>query len=161
MAWTTPTNVATGDVLTASRYNNEVVGNGLVLAPFAAAWTSWTPTLTQPAAIAKTVTYANYVQVGKLVIANFNLSVTGTGTAANGVSFGLPTACTTTLLIVGSCQIFDTSASTSYAGNCVALTTTAVSFVGDWAGANVFGVAPSIALGAGDAIKGTLMYEAA
>jgi hypothetical protein len=27
MAWTTPTNVATGDVLTATRYNNEVVGN--------------------------------------------------------------------------------------------------------------------------------------
>ena len=27
MAWTAPTNVATGDVLTASRYNNEVVGN--------------------------------------------------------------------------------------------------------------------------------------
>jgi len=31
MAWTTPTNVATGDVLTASRYNNEVVGNSLAL----------------------------------------------------------------------------------------------------------------------------------
>ena len=27
MAWTAPTNVATGDVLTATRYNNEVVGN--------------------------------------------------------------------------------------------------------------------------------------
>lgn len=27
MAWTTPVNVATGDVLTATRYNEEVVGN--------------------------------------------------------------------------------------------------------------------------------------
>ena len=32
MAWTAPTNVATGDVLTATRYNNEVVGNGTFLA---------------------------------------------------------------------------------------------------------------------------------
>ena len=31
MAWTTPTNVATGDVLTASRYNAEVVANTLAL----------------------------------------------------------------------------------------------------------------------------------
>lgn len=33
MAWTTPTNVATGDVLTASRYNNEVVANALAGGP--------------------------------------------------------------------------------------------------------------------------------
>ena len=33
MAWTTPTNVATGDVLTASRYNNEVVGNAYAGGP--------------------------------------------------------------------------------------------------------------------------------
>lgn len=31
MAWTAPTNVATGDVLTATRYNNEVVANTLDL----------------------------------------------------------------------------------------------------------------------------------
>ena len=33
MAWTAPTNVATGDVLTASRYNNEVVGNAYAGGP--------------------------------------------------------------------------------------------------------------------------------
>ena len=33
MAWTAPTNVATGDVLTATRYNNEVVGNALAGGP--------------------------------------------------------------------------------------------------------------------------------
>ena len=31
MAFTTPTNVATGDVLTATRYNNEVVDNAVAL----------------------------------------------------------------------------------------------------------------------------------
>jgi hypothetical protein len=33
MAWTAPTNVATGDVLTATKYNNEVVGNALAGGP--------------------------------------------------------------------------------------------------------------------------------
>ena len=33
MAWTAPTNVATGDVLSATRYNNEVVGNALAGGP--------------------------------------------------------------------------------------------------------------------------------
>ena len=33
MAWTAPTSVATGDVLTATRYNNEVVGNALAGGP--------------------------------------------------------------------------------------------------------------------------------
>ena len=161
MAWTAPSTWVAGAVLEAAELNEQVRDNMDVLAPFSAAWASWTPTLTQPGAIAKTVNYAKYMQVGKLVIANFYVSVTGTGTLANAVSLGVPTTAASTLVVVGTCQIFDASASTSYAGNCLALSTTTVAFVGDWAGANVYGTQPSIALGAGDLIKGTLMYEAA
>lgn len=42
MAFVTPTDVATGDVLTATRYNQDVVGNWEV---FANAYTAFTPTI--------------------------------------------------------------------------------------------------------------------
>lgn len=43
MAFTAPTSVATGDVLTATRYNADVVNNMLAIG---GAWTSFTPTWT-------------------------------------------------------------------------------------------------------------------
>jgi hypothetical protein len=44
---------------------------------------NWTPTLDQGATlnIAKTVANARYVKLGKLVICQFQLNITGTGTA--------------------------------------------------------------------------------
>ena len=161
MAWTAPSTWVAGAILTAAQLNEQLRDNMSVLAPFAAAWTSWTPTLTQSGAVTKTVTSATYVQVGKLVIAQFNLSVTGAGTAGVGVLMGLPVTALGFLKSVGTCAIFDTSASTTYGGTCTSLSTTTVGFVGDWSGANTWGSQPSLALANGDVIRGTLMFEAA
>jgi len=48
MAWTTPTNVATGDVLTATRYNNEVVGNTYAGGPIYATTVARDAAITAP-----------------------------------------------------------------------------------------------------------------
>jgi hypothetical protein len=48
MAWTDPTNVATGDVLTATRYNNEVVANTLAGGPIYATEAERDAAITSP-----------------------------------------------------------------------------------------------------------------
>jgi hypothetical protein len=164
MAWTNLGTVAPGDVLRANSGTaayNGVIGNFGELAPFFSAWTSWTPTLTQPGAITKTVSGAHYVQIGKLVVANFYLTVTGTGTGTNAVTVGLPVACARTALIIGSGTIFDANVTTSYSGQWFNTATTSCIFVGDWSGQNAWGVTPNLALAANDLIRGTVIYEAA
>jgi hypothetical protein len=161
MAWITPTDVAAGDPLTENLWNQDVVANAAALAPFFSAWTSWTPTLTQPGAITKTVSEAYYVQIGKLVIANFYLTVTGTGTGNNTIAVGLPITAARTSLVIGSGSIFDANVTTSYSGQWLNTTTTSCIFVGDWSGQNAWGVTPNLALAANDLIRGTVIYEAA
>ena len=161
MAWVTPTNVSTGDVLTASMWNQDVVANATELAQFFGAWTAWTPTLAQSSEVAKTVSGATYIQVGKLVIANFFLTVTGTGSAGSSMTVGLPVEAKSTALNIGGGSIFDASATTAYSGQWFNTTSTAAIFVGDWSGQNSWGIAPSIALATNDLIRGTVIYEAA
>ena len=100
MAWTTPTNVATGDVLTASRYNNEVVGNALAGGPIFAAYTDLVAAIPTPyegqrayltAPLAATVTAAGdttYVPTGISLIHNGSgwvcVTEVGAFTAAGG-----------------------------------------------------------------------------
>ena len=160
MAWTTPPTYVAGAILTAAQMN-AVSGNFDVLAPFTAAWTPFTPTLTQPGAIAKTTNHASYVQVGKLVTVAFHLTATGAGTAANSMAVGLPVASAVTTLLIGSGAIYDASAGTTYSGQWFNTTATSVIFVGDWSGPNSWGVTPAIALANNDIIRGTLTYQAA
>ena len=54
------------------------------------AWSTYTPSLTQPGAISKTVTLARYAEVGKIVHGTVRLDVTGTGTTNNPIEVGLP-----------------------------------------------------------------------
>lgn len=54
------------------------------------AWPDFTPTLTQSGAVTKTLTYSKLQRVGRLVVANILLTVTGTGTASNQIIVGLP-----------------------------------------------------------------------
>lgn len=84
------------------------------------AWQSFTPTLVQPGAVTKTVNSAQYMKIGRLVIVNYYLTVTGTGTAASVVLIGLPFASATPGLAgAGSGMIFDSSAGTFYAGTAI------------------------------------------
>jgi len=67
MAFITPTNVATGDVLTATRYNADTVANMTEMAPFFGTWTSWTPTLSGGFSNGNATTVGRYLKVGKMV----------------------------------------------------------------------------------------------
>jgi hypothetical protein len=161
MAFVTPTDVTVGSVLTASRYNEDVVDNMTELAPFFSAWTSWTPVVSQPGAITGTVSGASFIQVGRLVIASFRFSVTGTGTGSNGVLISIPVTAADTNVHIGSTFIFDTSASTGY--SLIANLTTSTSFrmQGDSTQNAGWGFSPNIALASGDLISGTIVYQAA
>lgn len=129
-----------------------------------AAWSTYTPTLTQSGAVTKTVTYARYQRIGRMVTAEFLLSITGTGTAANAVSIGLPfTAAQAANMAAGSGYIFDTSAGVTFGGIAMLATTSTVVLQptsADAAGAlgvSVF----AAALASGDSVSGSITYEAA
>jgi hypothetical protein len=65
-------------------------GSGWVQTGGLGAWTTYTPVLTQSGAVAKTVTYAKYIKLGRLCIVNMRLDVTGTGTANNVITVSAP-----------------------------------------------------------------------
>ncbi len=128
------------------------------------AWTSYTPTLTQSSAVTKTVTYAKYEKVGRMVTVSVSLSVTGTGVASNNVTVTLPFTAAAVEGLSGSGFIFDLSASIVYPGILSGISTTTFGFyaadvqsgAGGYLGVGNF----SAALASGDIIRGTVTYEA-
>ena len=138
-----------GDVLQASDLN--AIG----------AWQDWTPTISQPGLIAKTITNARYTKINNLVIAYSQMSVTGTGTAGNAVTISLPLPSLKTSQNVGNGGIYDSTTSTMYHYWMYPNSTTTVYLVGDWAGNGVWGTQPSRGLGSGDQLYFFMTYEAA
>ena len=69
------------DVLTAAELN--AIGE---------AWISYTPAITQGVGITKTVDYAKYTQVNKIVVVSVALNCTSGGTASNVINITLPVA---------------------------------------------------------------------
>ena len=64
MAFIDPTVVTVGSVLTASRYNEDVVGNWNM---FGAQWQSWTPTLGGGFSNGNATTAGGYLKIGRVV----------------------------------------------------------------------------------------------
>lgn len=125
-------------------------------------WTSYTPTVKQGPTnnITKTVNWANYLVIGKLIIVSVKLTITGTGTAANNMSVTPPSGFAPKYGggIIGSVNIYDTSANTPYGGQVYEVAGEYM-FVGDWSGLGAWGGVPSIAIANGDVINFTAMYE--
>ena len=146
-----------GAALTESDINLYLGGEG-------GAWTTWTPTLTQSGAVTATVTHAVYGRWGRLIIVNFRLAVTGTGTASNAVTVSLPTTAARTNMVVGTGNVFDQSTGLSYSGNIFLPSTTTLDFRQHGTGTatdNRLGVAGfTAALASGDGLDGFFMYEA-
>lgn len=168
MSWiadTTNTAIgAAGDLLigTANDTLTNLATSGLT------GFTSDTPTLTQSGAVSKTVTYARHVQIGKLVIFQFYLDVTGAGSANNAITVALPVAAAvSTAMIVGTGSVFDASAGVIYGSRCRLSGASAVSFSSDSGTATSavsVGATSSpmtAALASGDVVFGSVMYEAA
>ncbi len=126
-------------------------------------WTSYTPTLTQSSAVTKTVTYAKYEKIGRLVICQVLLNVTGTGAANNSVTISLPFTAASSNIDTGSGHIFDSSAGTNNPGIAFTSSTTTVALVDATAATGatlgVTGAVFSAALASGDAVLFNIMYE--
>ena len=127
------------------------------------AWTDYTPTLAQGATgnISKTIQYARYLQIGKLVVVTVRLDITGAGTANNGITVSLPvTAYGTNNNAFGSGRYNDGGV----VYQCVvsqASSTTAYLVRADVTSAGSVGTDPNIATANGDSLQFTLTYEAA
>lgn len=121
MAYTAPTAVSAGDALTASLYNtyvkDNIIDHEIYVSQIRSGFItgSWTPTLTQGVTVAKTVNSARYIQIGKIVIASYAMTVTGSGTAANTIVMGLPVTAATNGSR-GTCTLYDASSLNMYPG---------------------------------------------
>jgi len=144
-----------------------IYNGGWVRFGASAGWTSFTPTLTQSSAVTKTVNYAKYEKIGRLVIAQISVSVTGTGVANNTVTCTLPFTAASVgggNMDCGSGHIFDASAATNYPGVAVLNSVTTVALLDATAGTAVLsgqtGAAFSAAIALSDGISMCVMYEA-
>jgi hypothetical protein len=80
--------------------------------------TDWTPAITQSVAVSATVARARYTRIGRLVIGDALLNVTGAGTAGAAVQVTLPfnTASGSTNTTMGQGFITDASAGQTFHG---------------------------------------------
>ena len=152
-----------GQVLTAAELNG------------AGAWQDYTPSWTQSATISKTVNWARYTQLNKLVIGSVKMTATSAGTATNKILVGLPVGASSNNFVMGSMVYFDTGTSYIFARSIPVLyeTSTTVAF-GYYAsnsdvagtstdvrfGQNTPGGLTSLTVASGDVIYIQFMYEA-
>lgn len=128
------------------------------------AWETYVPTLTQSGSVTKTDTYAKFVRLGRTIIGEVSLAVTGTGTAANAVIVTLPVTAAAANLVVGSGWIYDASTNTIWPGVAEDETTTTFRLrsASGAAGAGWLGVQDfTAALASTDLVRAHFMYEAA
>lgn len=161
----TPKTWVAGDVLTAAQLNAELRDALLAIFPLGppdVAWTAFTPTLTQGVTVTKTVTYARYMKVGRTVLAQVRLAVTGAGTAGTKISAGLPPPAGASDGPVGVFHFVDASFPNNYTG--MGLMEGGNSVIGMPSGFVAgFGQTSSqtaVALASGDTISYAVCYEA-
>ena len=141
-----------GDVLTASDINTYLSGEG-------GAWTSWTPTVTQSGSVTVTNTRSRYARYGRMIVAEFDLQATASGSAGSGVLVSLPVTAASVSSVNGVGSILD-GGTGYYVGVWQAFSTTTVQLIAH-AQTGAVGGTPSFALASGDFIRGTVTYEAA
>jgi hypothetical protein len=133
------------------------------IGPVHGALTNYTPVLTQSGAVTKTVNNASYIRIGRMIIGNVWLNVTGPGTAANAVTISTPVTASTPSAVVGAGYLYDASATSTFAGTCALLTTTTFAiYATNVTSFSALGVVQfSAALASGDIVNINFMYEAA
>lgn len=173
-----------GEIGYETNTGNLKIGDGTLAwasLPYAAeqhTYTAYTPTLAQGASsnIAKTVTYAKYTKVGKIVQGNIKVAATAAGTSGSAITLSLPATlpATTSGLIVGQGEYLKTAATaTCFRGPVFLASTTTLSigyaheaWTSPAAGAFI-GVATTtpataaFAVNSGDTFTVSFQYEAA
>lgn len=134
------------------------------------AFDTWTPTLAQSSAIAKTIHMARYTRFGRLYICQFDLAATATGTSGQAITITLPATArslaTSAQLPIGQAQ---GEGATTPANSLpllpviIAGNETLLGFIrSDQAHTGIYGSNdPSFAINSGFRISGTFMFEAA
>lgn len=126
------------------------------------AWTAWTPSLVQAGSVSKTVNYADYFKLGRFVVAQCSLAVTGSGSSATAVTVSLPVTAATSNIIVGTFYLVDATGPTVYIGAAALASTGTVAGVANGTNGNALGAAGfTAALASGDAVFMSIAYEAA
>ncbi len=161
----TPATWVAGNALTAAQLNAQLRDALLAIFPLGppdVAWTAYTPTLTQGAAVAKTVTVGRYTRAGRLIIVDVVLTVTAAGTAGSQVEVGLPVAAVATnALPVGVALLSDSSLADNHTGIACLETTTTVSLYATRVTGKL-GVAQfTAALASPDVVRVSATYESA
>jgi hypothetical protein len=158
MAWTAPRTWVTGELVTAALLNTHLKDNLNAIVPVGPdAFTGWTPTVTQGVSITRTITWARYMKIGRLVVAHFSLALQSPGTVANNIVLGgLPFTAASASSIQGSYKYFD-AGTTVRAGHIVGASTTTCSFNYDGFG-NQMGNG-DFAVANGDALEGVILFE--
>ncbi len=98
---------------------------------------TWTPTVTQSGAVAKTTNWAWYKRTGDTFVAECKLSFTGSGTSTNAILISAPL---TQVDAFGSFIFYDSSNSFYRVGNVLPNSTTTYSLAID-SGADLYGIA--------------------
>jgi hypothetical protein len=168
MSWSIGANVSTGDVLTASRYNQDVLAN---MREIGDAWTAFTPTWTNLTVGSATQEHA-YVAAGKLHVVRIEIALNGSTlsgqpefTLPGGVSLHSQYSDTAPL---GSGFLLDSSSGTGvFAYFCRSSTTAArvrllaVSISGAYTAVAGLSATAPFTWANGDRIEGTFTFEAA
>jgi hypothetical protein len=164
-AWTNPSEGGpidrdTGQTLRESDWD-AVLGNLLYLGGTSGVFGSFTPTLTQGAALTLTSVVGRYFQIGKLVIATVNFTINSAGTAGNQMIIGSLPVAALTRGVPGNGIFIDASASAYSITSIWASSTSASLMATTSTAASPFGAAPAVTAAAGDQVNMTFIYEAA
>jgi len=129
------------------------------------AWTAYTPTLVIGVTVAKTVNYAKYLQVGKTVFVQVNLTATASGTASSVVQVGLPSGLNPVLgtgatAVIGSFSIIDAGTG-FFTGAAIHSPTAIVVGLANGSGGGMGESVPAMTVVSGDFIGFSVMYEVA
>jgi hypothetical protein len=121
------------------------------------AWRSYTPSVWNGAtSVARTVTYAKYMKIGKTIMVTVRLDITGTGVLGN-ILLAAPVTAAAANLAVGTMFFYDLTANTGYFGTAFMATQTTFLAIRD---SSVGNAAIPTALGAGDVVWLSATYEA-
>lgn len=146
--------------LTTGTATGDAVNKGqLDTATGAGAWTSWTPTVSQPSSVTNTNTYSRYVRIGRTIHFVCRLDITGTGTSGSEITVSLPvTAAAGGGLVVGSGIVVD-NGTAFYVGVAVTASGTTMQ-IATYGNVGYVGANPSFALASGDIVHVYGTYEA-
>lgn len=136
------------------------------IGPLHGPMTSYTPTLVQSGTVTKTVTRARYSRMARTIFGDFNLAVTGPGTATFPVLVGCPVSAFAgagTNDVAGAGFVRDASANIKYRGQLVFIDVDRFQFLTQHSTTDGYlgNIDFTAALASGDQITGSFRYEAA